>query len=155
RRLDRVVALKMVLSGRYASAEELGRFRREAEAVARLQHPNIVQVFEIGEHRDSGGIPYPYMALEFVPGGSLSQRIARTAQPPSEAARIVEAIARAVQHAHEHGVVHRDLKPANILLAADGTPKVTDFGLARRLDATDGPTFTGVVLGTPGYMAPE
>ncbi len=155
RRLNRVVALKMILSGQHAGPDELGRFRREAEAVARLQHPNIVQVFEVGERREPGGPPCPYMALEFVPGGSLAQRIGRTPLPPREAARLVETLAGALEHAHAHGVVHRDLKPANVLLIDDGQPKVTDFGLARRLDATGDATHTGAVLGTPGYMAPE
>jgi formylglycine-generating enzyme required for sulfatase activity len=128
----------------------LARFRLEAEAVARLQHPNIVQVFEVGE---AGG--HPYCALEFVEGGSLADKLAGKPLPVREAARLVEALAQAVQLAHSRNVVHRDLKPANVLLAADGTPKITDFGLARQLDSDSGQTQAGAVMGTPSYMAPE
>jgi WD40 repeat protein len=155
--LDRLVALKMVLAGAHAGPEELARFRAEAEAVARLQHPNIVQIHEVGAH---GGLPY--FSLEFVAGGALDRKLAGTPLPAREAARLVEALARAVQAAHERGVVHRDLKPANVLLAGapgapvgECTPKVTDFGLAKRLDQGGGRTGTGAVLGTPSYMAPE
>jgi eukaryotic-like serine/threonine-protein kinase len=148
--LDRVVALKMVLLGAHARAKDLERFRAEAQAVARFQHPNIVQVYEVGE---ADGLPY--FSLEFVPGGSLSRKIARDPQDPRYAATVVEALARAMQYAHERGVVHRDLKPSNVLLAGDGTPKVTDFGLAKRADDDSGRTQTGQVLGTPSYMAPE
>jgi WD40 repeat protein len=148
--LNRVVALKMVLSGGHASPEELARFRSEAEAVARLQHPNIVQIHEVGE---VGGLPY--FSLEFCPGGSLAQKLDGTPLPPKQAAELVEKLAGAMHAAHNAGVVHRDLKPANVLLAADGTPKVTDFGLAKKLDATDGPTRSGAIMGTPSYMAPE
>jgi WD40 repeat protein len=148
--LGRVVALKMILSGEYARPEEADRFRREAEAVARLQHPNVVQIFEVGGH---GG--RPFLALEYVTGGGLDKKLAGTPLPPREAAALVAVLARAVHYAHGRGVVHRDLKPANVLLAEDGTPKVADFGLARRLDGSHGPTQTGVVLGTPSYMAPE
>jgi tetratricopeptide (TPR) repeat protein len=148
--LQRVVALKMILSGGHAGPEELARFRAEAEAQARLQHPNIVQIYEVGE---AGG--RPYVALEYVDGGSLAQRLAGTPQPARPAAQLVETLARAVHHAHQCGLIHRDLKPANVLVTADGTPKVTDFGLAKRLDVGAGPTRTGDVLGTPSYMAPE
>jgi WD40 repeat protein len=148
--LGRLVALKVLLAGTHASPTELARFRREAEAVARLQHPHIVQVFEVGEH---AGLPY--FSLEYADGGSLAQQLNGTPRPPAEAARLVEVLARAVQAAHARGVVHRDLKPANILLTADGTPKVTDFGLAKRLDEAAGPTASGAILGTPSYMAPE
>jgi tetratricopeptide (TPR) repeat protein len=148
--LDRVVALKMVLAGAHARAKDLERFRAEAQAVARLQHPNIVQVYEVGE---AGGLPY--ISLEFVPGGTLAKKSGHEPQPPAAAARTVEALARAVQYAHERGIVHRDLKPANVMLADDGTPKVTDFGLAKRLEADSGQTQTGQILGTPSYMAPE
>ncbi len=155
-RLGRVVALKMIRRGQ-ADAAELARFRVEAEAIARLSHPNIVQVFEVGEH---GGLPF--VALEFCPGGSLAERLRGTTLPPAEAAAVVAALARAMQAAHEHRVIHRDLKPANVLLAGGDaatplgrlTPKVSDFGLARKLD-DPGQTQSGVVLGTPSYMAPE
>ncbi len=150
RRLKRAVALKMILGGEYASAEAVYRFRMEAEASASLQHPNIVQIYEVGEHDGR-----PYLALEFVPNGSLAREFAGRPPPAAQAARLVEQAARAVHHAHERGVVHRDLKPANILLTADGAPKVADFGLAKRIDDDSGCTQTGAVLGTPSYMAPE
>src|SRR5262249_9544231 len=124
-------------------------FRTEAEAVARLQHPNIVQIHEVGDH---GGLPY--FTLEFCPGGSLERKLAGAPLPPAEAAALTEALTRALQAAHAKGVIHRDLKPANVLLAEDGTPKVTDFGLAKKLDEAD-QTRSGAVLGTPSYMAPE
>jgi serine/threonine-protein kinase len=148
-RLKRLVALKMILTGPHARPEERDRFRREAEVVARLQHANVVQIYEVGEHDGR-----PYLALEYVGGGSLSERLRGKPQPPEEAARLVRTLALAVHAAHQSGVVHRDLKPANVLLADDGTPKITDFGLAKRLDEA-GQTQTGAVLGTPSYMAPE
>jgi serine/threonine-protein kinase len=148
--LKRLAALKMVLSGSHAGPEELTRFRIEAEAVARLQHPSIVQIYEVGEH-----LGRPYLALEFVEGGSLAERVARRPPAPDEAAALVRDLARAVHFAHQRGVVHRDLKPANILLTADGAPKITDFGLAKQLDAGPGQTNSGALLGTPSYMAPE
>ncbi len=148
-RLDRVVALKMIRDGGYARADTLARFRTEAEAIARLQHPNIVQVFEVGEHDGR-----PFLAMEFCPGGGLDRKLAGTALPPQEAAELLRTLALATEAAHRARVVHRDLKPANILLAADGTPKISDFGLARKLDEA-GQTQTGAVMGTPSYMAPE
>jgi WD40 repeat protein/tRNA A-37 threonylcarbamoyl transferase component Bud32 len=148
-RADRVVALKMILAGGHSSPAERKRFRREAEAVARLQHPNVVQIHEVGEH---DGLPF--FSLEFCPGGSLADKLAGTPLPPQAAARLVETLARAVHAAHRANVVHRDLKPANVLLLEDGTPKVTDFGLAKKLDVS-GQTQTGAVVGTPSYMAPE
>ncbi|HXG10786.1 MAG TPA: serine/threonine-protein kinase [Gemmataceae bacterium] len=149
-RLNRLVALKMIRAGANAGPQELERFRTEAEAVARLEHPNIVQIYEIGEQ---GG--RPFLALEFVRGGSLARRLDGTPLPACQAARLVQTLARAVHHAHQQGIVHRDLKPANVLLTADGTPKIADFGLAKRLDADRGQTQTGAVLGSPSYMAPE
>jgi serine/threonine protein kinase len=163
--LNRLVALKMILSGAQAGSTERARFRTEAEAVARLQHPNVVQIYEVGEHEGM-----PFLCLELVDGVSLDKALAGQPQPPEEAARIVKTLAEAVQFAHEHGIIHRDLKPANVLLAASGlasaadpvakpraavVPKISDFGLAKRLDIQDGPTQTGAVLGTPQYMAPE
>jgi WD40 repeat protein/serine/threonine protein kinase len=160
--LKRTVALKMVLAGGHAGPGELARFRIEAEAVARLQHPNIVQIHEVGE---ADGLPY--CALEFVAGGNLATKIAGQPLPARAAARLVEALARAMQLAHSRNVVHRDLKPANVLLAplADGgegagvtgigTPKITDFGLAREMDSDSGETQAGAIVGTPSYMAPE
>jgi tetratricopeptide (TPR) repeat protein/tRNA A-37 threonylcarbamoyl transferase component Bud32 len=164
-KLHRLVALKMLLSGDHAGPGDLARFRREAEAVARLQHPNIVQVFDVGEHQGR-----PYLALELVAGGSLAQCLAGTPQMPRAAAELVQTLARAMQHAHEQGIVHRDLKPANVLLAMGGigppaeedtklqaapTPKITDFGLAKWLDAETSQSHSGAVVGTPSYMAPE
>ncbi|MBX9625911.1 MAG: serine/threonine protein kinase, partial [Gemmataceae bacterium] len=168
--LGRIVALKMIrgdLGGR------AGRFRAEAEAAARLQHPGVVQVYEVGEHDGR-----PYIALEYVDGPSLDQALKGKPLTPREAAGLVETVARAIHYAHTRGVVHRDLKPANILLGNaelglrnaesqaevrdsafriphSAIPKVTDFGIAKRLDAADGPTRAGELLGTPAYMAPE
>ena len=148
--LKRTVALKMVLAGGHAGPRELARFRIEAEAVARLQHPNIVQIHEVGE---AGG--HPYCALEFVEGCNLAKTLDGKPMPARAAAKLVETLARAMQLAHSRNVVHRDLKPANIMLAVDGTPKITDFGLARRMDSDSGATLAGAVMGTPSYMAPE
>src|SRR5689334_17326989 len=150
-RLNRIVALKVMRAGPAADRE---RFRQEAEAVARLQHPNVVQIFEVGDWPAEGG-PTPYLALEYVAGPSLDRHLAGRPQPPRAAAALVETVARGVHAAHGAGVVHRDLKPANVLLAADGTPKITDFGLAKRLDAPAGHSLSGLVVGTPSYMAPE
>jgi serine/threonine protein kinase len=174
--LNRLVALKMILAGDHADAERLARFRTEAEAVARLRHPNIVQIYEIGQ---AGGAPF--FSLEFCSGGSLADRLREGPLPAAEAAQVLEQVAAAIHHAHQHGIIHRDLKPANVLLQnpksemhnpksetnhphavsdfgfriSDFLPKVTDFGLAKRLDVTDGQTQTGDLLGTPSYMAPE
>jgi eukaryotic-like serine/threonine-protein kinase len=148
--LNRPVALKMILSGGHATAGERDRFHREAEAVAQLQHPHIVQIYEVGEHDRQ-----PYLALEFVDGGSLAHRLRGQPQPTRRAAELVETLARAVHAAHQHGIVHRDLKPANILLTTEGVPKVADFGLAKTLGADSSLTHTGQLLGTPSYMAPE
>jgi serine/threonine protein kinase len=178
--LGRLVALKMIRAGADAEAEELARFRAEAEAQARLQHPHIVQIYEVGEAAGR-----PYFALEFVSGGSLAKKLRGTPQPAHQAAALVETLARTMHYAHQRGFVHRDLKPANILLqrlqaedpetaktgsslsvssgsfVADYIPKVSDFGLAKRLAglASQGggvrPTRTGAILGTPSYMAPE
>jgi WD40 repeat protein/predicted Ser/Thr protein kinase len=147
--LKRMVAIKMVLSGPHAGPAERARFRTEAEAVARLEHPNIVRIYEVGEHDG-----WPFLSLEYVGGGTLSQRAAGRPLPAREAVRLVEALARAMHYAHERGVLHRDLKPANVLLTEDGVPKITDFGLAKQL-GEEGPTLTDAVMGTPAYMAPE
>jgi WD40 repeat protein/serine/threonine protein kinase len=146
---NRIVALKMVLDGNRAGSEELDRFRIEAEAVGRLNHPNIVQVYEAG---DAGGLPF--FSLEYCDGGSLAQKLNGAPQPARSAAHLIELLARAIHAAHERGIVHRDLKPANVLFSGD-TPKVTDFGLAKQLDSDRGQTHTGAVMGTPSYMAPE
>jgi serine/threonine-protein kinase len=149
RGLKRLVALKMILSGGHASEQELARFRAEAEAVARLQHPNIVQIYEVGEEKG-----LPFFSLEFVDGSNLNKKIAGTPLPPREAAALLQKLAEAMHYAHEHGIIHRDLKPSNVLLTRDGAPKVGDFGLAKQLDNA-GQTQSGAVMGTPSYMAPE
>jgi tetratricopeptide (TPR) repeat protein len=170
----RVVALKMILAGPRADRGRLARFRAEAEIVGRLRHPNIVQVYEAGEHDGR-----PYFAMEYIDGGSLAQRLTAAPLPPRAAAELTEVLARAVHFAHEQGVVHRDLKPSNVLLAvgqdsnpvsspaglesgptAAGTPKIADFGLAKQFAAEPGTapgdrTESGALLGTPAYMAPE
>jgi len=149
-KLNRTVALKMILGAGHVGPEGLARFRKEAEATARLQHPHIVQIHEIGEADD-----LPYFALEFVGGGSLAKKLDGKPQPPREVARMVELLARAVAYAHESGIVHRDLKPGNVLLNAKGEPKIADFGLAKMSDAGEPITMSGAVMGTPSYMAPE
>lgn len=148
--LDRLVAVKMLLTGEHADEAELERFRSEAQSVARLQHPNIVQVFDVGQHDGRS-----YFAQEYVGGGTLKQKLAGQPQPPAEAARLCSTLARAVHAAHQQAVIHRDLKPSNVLLGADGTPKIADFGLARRLQDDSGRTHTGQIVGTPSYMPPE
>jgi WD40 repeat protein len=156
RRPKRVVALKMIRDGGGTRPMGLNRFRAEAEAAARLQHPHIVQIYEVGD-RDGR----PYYSMEFVEGGSLDKKTAKAPLPARQAAELLEVLARAVHYAHQHGVVHRDLKPANVLLALDGTPKISDFGLAKCLgegaagSAVACRTQSGDVLGTPSYMAPE
>jgi serine/threonine protein kinase len=156
-RLNRIVALKMILAGGHAGEAELVRFRTEAETVARLRHPGVVQIYDVGEH---AGLPY--LALEYCDGGSLADRLAGTPLPPAQAAALVEHLARAIDAAHQQHVIHRDLKPANVLLAGGPdspagklTPKVTDFGLAKKLDEGSSQTQSGTILGTPSYMAPE
>ncbi len=150
--LSRIVALKMVLGGAHASTADLTRFKIEAEAVASLQHPNIVQLYEVGEQNR-----LPYFALEFVDGGSLANWIDSRREPMAAgaAARMTETLARAMHAAHQRGIIHRDLKPDNVLLTVEGTPKITDFGLAKRLGSDQGQTQSGSVMGTPNYMAPE
>jgi serine/threonine-protein kinase len=148
--LNRLVAVKVILAGAHAGPEERSRFRREAETTAHLQHPNIVEIYEVGEKDGC-----PYLVLELVGGGSLAKALDGTPLPARRAAALLLDLARAVQHAHERGILHRDLKPANVLLSEDGTPKITDFGLARRLEDGPGETRTGAVLGTPSYMSPE
>jgi predicted Ser/Thr protein kinase len=147
--LDRLVALKMILAGAHAGSQQRLRFRDEAQAAARLHHPNIVQVYEVGEHQDC-----PYFSLEYIAGPNLSSLLRGSVLPPQQAAAGIEQLARAVYYAHQNGIVHRDLKPGNILITPEGVPKITDFGLAKRLDGGQARTRTGDVLGTPSYMAP-
>jgi serine/threonine-protein kinase len=158
--LDRIVALKIILGGSAATNADLARFRGEAETAARLNHPHIVPVYDVGQH-DS----LPYFTMRYVTGTTLAQRLAEGPIPGREAARLLAPVARAIAKAHQQGVLHRDLKPSNILIDAEGRPYVSDFGLAKRLvpDSADdsrtrplGPlTQTGAILGTPGYMSPE
>jgi serine/threonine protein kinase len=148
--LNRLVALKMLTNGGATDPERLARFQTEAQAVARLHHANIVQIYEIGEHN---GIPY--ISLELCEGGTLTAHLGGKPLPPREAAQLVETLARAMHAAHERGIIHRDLKPANVLFTATGRPKISDFGLAKMLDTPSGWTASGAILGTPSYMAPE
>ena len=148
--LNRIVALKMILAGSRAGPDERQRFLAEAETIASVEHPGVVKIFDFGDHDGS-----PWFALEYCAGGSLVGKLKGMTLPPGEAAAVVEQIARAVQAAHDKGVLHRDLKPANVLLDREGRPRVTDFGLARRVEGDSDLTRTGVVVGTPSYMPPE
>lgn len=159
--LDRVVALKMIRSGEFAGEAEARRFRQEVEAVAALDHPHVVPVHEVGEHRGR-----QYYTMRLLEGGSLAGRVADFAVPraatraearkrQTASAALIALVARAIHHAHQRGILHRDLKPSNVLLDDKGAPHVTDFGLARRLGSASSLTATGAVLGTPSYMAPE
>jgi serine/threonine protein kinase/WD40 repeat protein len=149
RRLNRLVALKMILAGEHADASQLVRFHDEAEAVASLRHPNIVAIYDIGTANRM-----PYLVLEYLPGGSLKQLFLQGRQPPRRCAELLAALARAAHTAHLAGIIHRDLNPGNVLLAADGTAKIADFGVAKRREAL-GQTQMGQLIGTPAYMAPE
>lgn len=148
--LHRTVAIKIILSGAVAGPDDLARFRVEAEATAALHHPNIVRIYEVG---DSNGCAF--FSMEYIGGPTLAQRLVEGPLPGKIAARHAATVARAIQHAHEHGILHRDLKPSNVLLDAAEEPHITDFGLAKRLQADSGQTRTGAILGTPSYMAPE
>ncbi len=147
--LDRTVALKMILGGQLASGTDVQRFRAEAAAAA-LDHPNILPVYEVGEHHG-----HQYFSMKLVTGTSLADRVADLIQDPNAAVGVLGRVCRAVDFAHRRGVLHRDLKPANVLLDADGTPYVSDFGLAKRVEGDSGLTQSGAIVGTPGYMAPE
>jgi tetratricopeptide (TPR) repeat protein len=152
----REVALKIFQAGPRASGDRLGRFRAEVDVIARLGHPHIVRLYDVGEHDGR-----PYFTMEYVDGGNLAERLALAPMTARGAAQLLEPLARAVHAAHESGIIHRDLKPSNVLLTADGTPKVGDFGLAKQLEELPGgespgcQTESGAILGTPSYMAPE
>jgi serine/threonine protein kinase len=146
---DRIVALKVIRAGWSASAIEVTRFLIEAAAVAVIRHPNVVQLFECGLHDGR-----PYMALEYVPGGTLAGLLGTSSLPTPIVAELLTALSAGVRAAHEQGIVHRDLKPANVLLDETGVPKVTDFGLAK-ITGGENLTASGIVMGTPAYMAPE
>jgi tetratricopeptide (TPR) repeat protein len=148
--LDRVVALKMIRAGLLAGPDDLQRFQNDVEAVARLDHPGIVPVYEVGEREGQR-----YFSMKLVEGGNVADRLASFADNPRAAATLVAEAADAVHHAHVRGILHRDLKPANILIDRDGHPHITDFGLAKRVGEDDGMTVSGAILGTPAYMAPE
>ncbi|HEY2251740.1 MAG TPA: serine/threonine-protein kinase, partial [Planctomycetaceae bacterium] len=148
--LNRLVALKMILSGQFANDSDVQRFYAEAEAAARLDHPGIVPIFEIGQHDGQH-----YFSMAFVEGESLARKVAVGPLPPREAAQMVGKVSEAVEFAHQKGIVHRDLKPANILLDRAGQPRVTDFGLAKQMHGDSGLTRSGQIMGTPSYMPPE
>ena len=148
--LNRTVALKMISLGSWATEAHLKRFRREAEAAASLEHPGIVPIYEVGERDGSC-----YFSMKFVEGGQLDQVIKRKPMSIRQAAELIAKVARTVHYAHEHGILHRDIKPGNILLDAKGEPLLTDFGLARLVEAESTVTRTKEVMGTPSYMAPE
>src|SRR5271166_5934665 len=148
--LNRTVALKMILAGQLADETDVRRFYTEAEAAANLDHPGIVPIYEVGQHEGQH-----YFSMGFVEGQSLAQRLADGPLPPREAAELIRRVSEAIEYAHQHGVIHRDLKPANVLLDQNGNPRVTDFGLAKRVQGESGLTGSGQIMGTPSYMPPE
>jgi len=148
--LNRIVAVKMILGGRLATSAEVQRFHTEAEAAANLHHPNIVAIHEVGEQES-----LHYFSMDFVAGKSLAALVLQNPLPPRRAAGYVQKIAEAIQYAHQRGILHRDLKPSNVLVDETDQPRITDFGLAKRLEHESGLTASGAVLGTPSYMPPE
>src|SRR5215471_12569959 len=148
--LGRTVAVKLLLLGRYSSAESVERFRREAQSAAALRHPNIVAIHEIGEHEGQ-----QFFSMDYVEGQNLAEAVRAGPLEPRRSAEVVAAIAQAIHFAHEQGVLHRDLKPSNVLLDAFGQVRITDFGLAKKLGGSSDLTLTGQVLGTPNYLSPE
>ena len=149
-KLNRVVAIKMILPNQFDSESAARRFQIEAEAAAKLDHPGVVPIYDVGEHDGQH-----YLCMAYIDGESLAARVTRGCVPPDEAARIVRDVAEAIQHAHDRGIIHRDLKPANILIDSAGRPRMTDFGLARKNDAVGALTIDGNIIGTPSYMSPE
>jgi prepilin-type N-terminal cleavage/methylation domain-containing protein/prepilin-type processing-associated H-X9-DG protein len=150
RSLNRLVALKMMLSGQFAKPEFVQRFRAEAQTIAHLQHPNIVAIHEVGEHEGQ-----PYFSMDYVEGRTLAELVREGPLPAKRAAAYLKAIAEAVHHAHQHGILHRDLKPSNVLIDASDQPRITDFGLAKWLAGDSELTMAGQVLGSPNYLPPE
>ena len=148
--LNRIIALKMMLAGQFAQPEFVQRFRAEAEAIAQLQHPNIVAIHEVGEREGQ-----PYFSMDFVPGRTLADIVREGPLPAQRAATYLKAISAAVHYAHQQGILHRDLKPSNVLIDANDQPRITDFGLAKRLTGDSELTLTGQVLGSPNYLSPE
>src|SRR5215208_323099 len=148
--INRVVALKMIIGGQLATEAEVLRFQAEAEAAANLDHPNIVPIYEVGEHEGRH-----YFTMKFIDGGNLAAKVEHLRGEPLSAARLLATCAVAVHYGHRRGILHRDLKPANILLDREGKPHVSDFGVAKRMDAGSGLTQSGTIIGTPAYMAPE
>jgi serine/threonine-protein kinase len=148
--LNRKVALKMILAGQLANDTDVKRFYSEAEAAANLDHPGIVPIFEVGQHEGQH-----YFSMGFVEGRSLSQHLADGPLPPREASDLIRRVSEAIEYAHQQGVIHRDLKPANILIDRSGNPRVTDFGLAKKIQSDSGLTGSGQIMGTPSYMPPE
>ena len=148
--LDRVVALKMILSGQFASEAEIRRFRAEAEAAAHLDHPHIVPIFEVGRHQG-----HAFFSMKLIPGGNLARHLPRYLDDALATARLMATVARTIEHAHRKGMIHRDLKPSNILIDESGQPLIADFGLVKRAGDGSSLTSSGAILGTPAYMAPE
>lgn len=148
--LERLVALKMILASQLASPEDVRRFCVEARAAARVRHPHVVAIHEIGELHGQH-----YFVMDYIAGENLATRLAREPLAPETAARLLRTLAETAHHLHQHGIIHRDIKPSNVLLDAEGNPHLTDFGLAHLLEGGDGQTRTGLILGTPSYMSPE